>query len=190
MREFSEGAKMSQNDVDLGGHAIFDLGPISISAIADLEVSVNSLTKAYKEWTKQESNYKYGTVDQPLAGSGTVDARGDNLIFGLEGPNQGYKWEVRRIYIAGTDPTASRGGTAFLTVSPLRPQPNLISALNVIDYVPTIPGPAFYSAGQIVVHAPSRLWVVVVGGDDLYTYIVTGSVQESPDVPVSGRIVE
>ena len=178
---------MSDLDVGVGGH--LDLGPVSLEAIINLQGGIASLAKIFKQWKDEEAIYQYGTVDITLTGAGITNSSKDDLVFGLEGPPEGYMWEVRQLSVGANSPaTGSLTGTAYFfrgamrpTGSPFATGGSQLTMINSIDSPPSIPNWSFYSARQIVLHAPDRLWCVIVGGNASTQFVVNGLALESPD---------
>ena len=182
---------MSDLDVGVGGH--LDLGPVSLKAIIDLQGGIESLTKIFKQWRDEEAIYQYGAVDITLTGSGTADGAEDDLVFGLQGPPEGYMWEILSLSIGGVSPvTATLEGVAYFFRGATRPigspaatTGNQLSTMNWIDWTgdggATLPAVAFYSTRQIVLHAPDRLWCVISAPETLTQYVVNGHAIETPD---------
>ena len=172
---------MSDTDTDQAG--------LFLQAFASLETSVQSLAKAFSAWKNEEAFYQYGAVDVTLTGAGITNSSKDDLVFGMEGPPEGYMWELRALSIGANSPaTGSLTGVAYFFRGATRPigSPaatggSQLTMINSVDSPPSIPNWAFYSARQIVLHAPDRLWCVIVGGNASTQFVVNGLAIESPD---------
>jgi hypothetical protein len=182
---------MSDAEAGIGGG--LELGPISLKAIVDLQAGMTSIAKAFSDWKDEEAYYQYGAVDITLTGSGTADEAEDDLVFGLEGPPEGYMWEILSLSIGGVSPvTATLEGVAYFFRGATRPigspaatTGNQLSTMNWIDWTgaggAVLPATAFYSTRQIVLHAPDRLWCVISAPETLTQYVVNGHAIETPD---------
>lgn len=180
------------SDLSAGAGAHLDLGPVSLSALVDLQTSVNTLAKAFSDWKQQEADYQYGAVDITLTGAGSTNAAGDDLVFSVEGPPEGYMWEIRSLSVGDNIPGTACTGTAYFFKgasrpigSPVATGGSQLTTINWVDWTGanggTMPAVAFYSARQIVLHAPDRLWVCIVGGNASNQFVVNGSAIETPD---------
>ena len=176
---------MDSPDAAAGVGASLDLGEVSLSAILGMQASVNSLAKVFSDWKDEETEYQYGAVDQPILASGIAVGTA-TLVFDLAGPSQDLMWEVRRLAVSYPDPsTGSQAGTAYIFASATRPSATPLNAGNWVDWTggggATLPSVAFYSTRQIVLHAPERLWCVVVSPASNQQYVVSGRALEYPD---------
>ena len=177
------------SDAEAGAGASLDLGPLSLSAILDLQASVNGLAKAFSDWKQQEADYQYGALDIVIQGSG-VAATATNLVLDCGGPNQDRMWEIRRLAVGAPNPATEVAGVAYLYVSSAMPvgiNPTLMNFVDWTGYNGTatpnaeLPSTAFYSARQVVLHAPEHLWCVINGGTNLQQYVVAGRALDFPD---------
>ena len=176
------------SDLSAGAGAHLDLGPVSLSALVDLQTSVNILAKAFSDWKQQEADYQYGAVDITLTGAGSTNAAGDDLVFGVEGPPEGYMWEIRSLSVGDNTPSVTCTGKAYFFRGASRPigSPaatggSQLTTINWVYLAAAIPTATFFSSRQIVLHAPDRLWVCIVGGNVSNQFVVNGSAVETPD---------
>jgi len=76
------------SEAGLGAH--FELGPVSLAAMAGLTSATQQLAKAQSDWIEQEKEYqRLGPVFVQMLASGTVDSGSDPLIMDLGGPAAG-----------------------------------------------------------------------------------------------------
>jgi len=166
------------SDAEAGAGASLDLGPVSLSAILDLQASVNGLAKAFSDWKQQEADYQYGALDVVISKSDTAPASG-NALIGVGGPEPGYLWELRSLAVSYPDPsTGSQAGTAYLFHSSTRPPTTPLVAMNWIDWTgaggASLPAVAFYSQRQVVLHYPDRLWLIITSPVSSGVYVASG----------------
>jgi hypothetical protein len=164
---------------DTDGSGIF------LQAIASLQTSVQSLTKAFSDWKQQEADYERGALDVILSKSDTAPSSG-NHVLGVGGPEPGFLWEIRNLAVSYPDPsTGSQAGTAYLFHSSTRPPTTPLVAMNWIDWTgaggATLPAVAFYSQRQIVLHYPDRLWFVITSPVSSGVYVCSGRALQYPD---------
>jgi len=177
------------SDLEAGVGGGLELGPISLKAIIDLQAGMTSLKQVFTQWKDEEAIYQYGTVDVTLTGAGIVDSSKDDAVMCLGGPPETYMWEIRQLAVGANSPaTGSLTGVAYFMRGATRPLASpaatggsQLSMINSIDSPPSIPNWSFYSARQIVLHAPDQLWCVIVGGNASTQFVVNGLALESPD---------
>jgi hypothetical protein len=177
------------SDLEAGAGAHLELGPVSLGAILNLQAGIESIAKAFSDWRQAEADYQYGAIDVTLTGAGTTDASKDDIVFCLGGPPQERVWEVRQLSVGANSPaTGSLTGVAYFMrgasqplASPFATGGAQLTMINSVYSPPSIPNWAFYSARQIVLHAPDRLWCVIVGGNASTQFVVNGLAIESPD---------
>jgi hypothetical protein len=87
---------------------------------------------------------------------------------------------LRRLVVGGSLYSDSVDGTAIVVVSSNHPSSTPPLA-DVVDQAATLPLPATYSTGQIVIRHPNRLWVVFLSPSESTNYAVGGAVTDMPD---------
>lgn len=160
-----------------------ELGPAILGLTAQLAATKISLDRLVAAQTAVEERYqREGPVFVPIGRSATTDATGARLLMDLGGPSYGRAWEVRQLVVGGLTWSTTVSGRAELYVGST-PQVNAALA-NLQDVAATLPSKSFYSAGQFRVIHPNRVYVVIAGGSDNTTYVVSGDALETPDLPV------
>jgi hypothetical protein len=170
---------------EAGAGGGLELGPISLKALADLQVGLDSVAGQLAAVQQRELDYqKYGPIFIQMIGAGTVDASGDPLYMDLGGPNQGRAWEVRQIVIGGMTWATVVGGNASILVQPNSPSPLAPAGIgSTQDHATALPSVAFYSAGQFRVKHPSHVFIAVLSGTASTAYQAIGDAYDVPDVP-------
>jgi hypothetical protein len=170
------------SEAGLGAH--FELGPVSLAAMAGLTSATQQLAKAQSDWIEQEKEYqRLGPVFVQMLASGTVDASSDPLVMDLGGPAPGRCYEVRQLVIGGVLWSTTVAGTGQILVQPNSPPPNVVPPLGTVqDVASSLPHVAFYSSAQFRVQHPNHIFVVVVGGTASTTYQVTGDAFDVPNL--------
>ncbi|MDE1881986.1 MAG: hypothetical protein KGI89_15740 [Euryarchaeota archaeon] len=161
-----------------------ELGPFSLKTLVGLAASVDSMATELKRLRQIEEAYQFGPLEVPVRASATADAAGDTIVLDLGGPSFERKWQVRRISVGGLQWTTTAAGKALIVVQSSK---NATPATaDVADYAASLPLPAFYSTGQLIVRNPNRLYVVILGPTANQAYVAGGSVEDLPDkrVPV------
>ena len=139
-----------------------------------VEASVKMTTKM-DEVKRAVDRLNYNTpVLRRLANSG-VAATGVNLVIDLGTPDSGTYWDVENVFIGGVEVTSTAAGTAglyvvggFNGVSP--------GVGNAVDYAATMPNASFYGLRDLVVQDGEHLVIVVFGGTNAQTYVVSSSI--------------
>ena len=124
-----------------------------------------------------------GPIYVPIGGNATSTATGATFAIDLGGPSYGRRWELRQLIIGGNYYSSLVGGSAEVVQTPSlalvgTTEPSLSS---LEDRAPSLPAISFYSAGQIIVRHPNRLFVVVVSPTVSTNYTVGGEAIETPD---------
>jgi hypothetical protein len=117
-------------------------------------------------------------------GSAVSDASANNLVI-VPHPQipHGYLWHVRFLMFSGPSTFAAVGGTGNVYVGPHpatsaqgdRPEGWRDSATL------TLPQPAFYGHGELVVKAPDRIYAMVQSPTASTTYVFGGTAEQVPD---------
>ena len=170
------------SEAGLGAH--FELGPVSLAAMAGLTSATQQLAKAQSDWIEQEKEYqRLGPVFVQLVASGTVDSGSDPLIMDLGGPAAGRVYEVRQLIVGGLLWSTTVAGTGQILVQPNSPPPNVVPPLGLMeDVAATLPNVAFYSSGQFRVMHPNHIFVVIVAGTASTTYQASGDAFDVPNL--------
>ena len=170
------------SEAGLGAH--FELGPVSLAAMAGLTSATQQLAKAQSDWIEQEKEYqRLGPVFVQMLVSGTVDSSSDPLIMDLGGPAAGRVYEVRQLIVGGLLWSTTVAGTGQILVQPNSPPPNVVPPLGTVqDVASSLPNVAFYSSAQFRVQHPNHIFVVIVGGTASTTYQVIGDAYDVPNL--------
>jgi hypothetical protein len=170
------------SEAGLGAH--FELGPVSLAAMAGLTSATQQLAKAQSDWIEQEKEYqRLGPVFVQMLASGTVDASSDPLILDLGGPASGRVYEVRQLVVGGLLWSTTVAGVGLVLVQPNSPPPNVVPGLGgAEDCASSLPSVAFYSSGQFRVMHPNHIYVVIIGGTASTTYQVAGDAFDVPNL--------
>lgn len=113
-------------------------------------------------------------LDYPIRGGGTAPSTGP-LIFDCGGPPLGRAWVLRRLAVAGTDPTATAAGVAYLFSSSAGDSEQLVTA-TWFDIVSALPAVRFYTSRQVVIQSGQHLWVKVASPTAGASYAASGQV--------------
>lgn len=106
------------------------------------------------------------------AGSGTVNAAGDDLVIDLGGPTQGEAWNVLALTVGGLTWATAAAGTALLVIAGQTPtNAASVGLAAVVDEAASLPLPSGYSRGQVALKYGDRLYVIVVGGTIAQQYV-------------------
>ena len=177
------------SEAGLGAH--FELGPVSLAAMAGLTSATQQLAKAQSDWIEQEKEYqRVGPVSVQMFASGTVDSGSDPLIMDLGGPAAGRVFEVRQLIVGGLLWSTTVAGTGQVLVQPSSPPPNVVPGLALLqDVASSLPSVAFYSSAQFRVHHPNHIFVVIVGGTASTIYQASGEAFDMPNLS-SKRVFE
>jgi len=161
---------------ELDLHAGIELGQTSLDAMGNLTASCNSLAQSMARRIEAERAYQYGPTAIPISGVGTSPSNGADFVFGLNGPENGYVWEIRRLVIGGPSPitTPTPTGTAYFFVSAMKPSVGNPAMFDMFDSSTSWPNVAFYSGYQVVLHYPQRGWVYVTGANDSQQILCAG----------------
>ena len=125
------------------------------------------------------------TVLVDMQGSEVVNAAGSAVIT-LQGPALGRNWEIRRLAIAGPDPTSAVAGSAYIYAAH---NASVSMTTQWIDVASSLPSNAFYSAGQFVVRQGAKLLVVVTGGTEGQTIVAAGAGIDMPSKMAQGSVI-
>lgn len=156
-----------------------ELGPLSLKALADIELGINSLSQLMRNIRKVEEAYEFGAREVALRGGATADSNGDAFYIGLGGPAYGRIWQVRRLTIGGALWTTSVEGSALVTVAPAATNDPPLT--DVADEVASLPSNGFYSTGQLIIRHPNHLRVVILSPTASTSYSVGGAATDMPD---------
>jgi len=132
--------------------------------------------------------------DRACAASGVYPSTGV-LALCLGGPDQGWRWLVRRIAVGSLTPVTSTAGRAdvFITgaPAPVAPITGGLGSTSVTgtaimagltadwrDQATTLPLTAGYTSRQLVVSDTEQLWVVFSSGTSTQVYIANTGVEE------------
>lgn len=119
----------------------------------------------------------HGVVTHPASGVAVVDL--DN-----NGPDPGFIWYLRKLYVGGIGVSTVAAGRADLFVSSLDYRTfngQALGNLGVFDYVDTastLPLIGDFGAGEVPIQSPEALWVVFSGGTSGQQYAVSGVIQQ------------
>ena len=109
----------------------------------------------------------------------SVNAGGSDLVLALGGPTQGRLWHLRTLVVGGLTYATVAAGTALLVRSAMRPTNAATLGLSaVLDQATSLPLPAGYSRGQMVIRNPEKFYVIIVGGTASQAYVAAGSIEE------------
>jgi hypothetical protein len=170
------------SEAGLGAH--FELGPVSLAAMAGLTSATQQLAKAQSDWIEQEKEYqRLGPVFVQLMASSPTDSASDPLVLDLGGPAPGRCYEVRQLVIGGVLWSTTVAGNALVLVQASAPAPNTAPGLGTVqDVASSLPNVAFYSSGQFRVMHPNHIYVVIIGGTASTTYQVAGDAFDVPNL--------
>ena len=150
------------SEAGLGAH--FELGPVSLAAMAGLTSATQQLAKAQSDWIEQEKEYqRLGPVFVQMLASGTVDSGSDPLIMDLGGPAAGRVYEVRQLIVGGLLWSTTVAGNARSWCNQTRPLPILRPASGPCRTWLQLAERGFLLLGQFRVMHPNHIFVVVVG---------------------------
>ena len=156
-----------------------ELGDVSLGALIGVRASVDGLAQELARQRRVEEEYQFGAVEVALRQSAESNSSGSSLVLSLGGPAYGRLWQIRRIVVGGAQWSDTVAGSALVVVSPsLNANPPLP---DVVDQAASLPLPALYSMGQILVRNPNRLYVVVVAPTASTVYAVGGAATDMPD---------
>lgn len=164
-------------DADVG--AGFELGPFSLKTLVAIQAGLETLAQRLEDIRRVQESYQFGPVEAPIRASAFSDSAGDTLVLDMGGPSYERKWQVRRISVGGQTWTTSVNGKALVVVSSARNSNP--ATTDVADYASSLPLPAFYSTGQLIVRHPNRLFVVILSPSASTQYVAGGSVEDLPD---------
>lgn len=126
------------------------------------------------------TNFTFSTA----AGAGICPNGGSGFGVILGGPDLGYQWSIRQVFVGGQFITTAPGGVAWLMRS-ASADPSL-NPLNVMDFSHApLPSIAFYSTGELYVVQNENLFVVITGGTNGTTYTASATVEISRYAPAS-----
>lgn len=165
--------------MDAGLAGGIELGEVSVGALIGVRASVDGLAKEMERLRRAQDEYQWGAVEVALRGASNSDAAGDSLVIDVGGPAYGRLWQIRRLAIGGALWTSVVAGTALVVISPNRSASPPLS--DVADQANSLPLPAFYSTGQLIVRHPNRLSVVILTPTASTTYAVGGAATDLPD---------
>jgi hypothetical protein len=170
------------SEAGLGAH--FELGPVSLAAMAGLTSATQQLAKAQSDWIEQEKEYqRIGPVFVQLMGSCPTDSASDPLVLDLGGPAPGRCYEVRQLVIGGVLWSTTVAGNALVLVQPSAPAPKTAPGLGTVqDVASSLPNVAFYSSAQFRVQHPNHIFVVIISGTASTTYQVSGDAYDVPNL--------
>ena len=170
------------SEAGLGAH--FELGPVSLAAMAGLTSATQQLAKAQSDWIEQEKEYqRIGPVFVQLMASCPTDSASDPLVLDLGGPAPGRCYEVRQLVIGGVLWSTTVAGNALVLVQPSAPAPKTAPGLGTVqDVASTLPNVAFYSSAQFRVQHPNHIFVVIISGTASTTYQVSGDAYDVPNL--------
>jgi hypothetical protein len=164
-----------EGDVDAG----VNLGPLHIHGMAELDAGVNSIVEQLKALRNIEEAYQFGAVQVKLAGTASSNSLGATIEISLGGPAYGRLWQVRSLVVGGSLWTSTVAGEALVVLSPAK---NLTPALtDIVDQAASLPLPALYGTGQIVVRHPNHLRVVILTPTVSTQYAAGGYATDMPD---------
>lgn len=115
------------------------------------------------------------------------------LVLDMGGPAQGRVWELRSMKVgSGGLPSETRAGAAYVyAMSGATPDTVLgaASIFDAIDWTTSLPNVAFYGAGEAVVVAGERLYVVFTGATNAEDYGAAFVVQDRLSTPTDRTTV-
>ncbi len=156
-----------------------ELGELSLGAVLGLGATLDGIHEQLKKLYAIEEAYQFGGVQVKLQNVGSSDSNGDSFEIGLGGPSYGRLWQVRTLIVGGPLWTSSVAGSALVVISPAR---SITPALtDIVDEASTLPLPAQYSTGQIVVRHPNHLRVVILTPTSSTQYAAGGYATDMPD---------
>lgn len=157
-----------------------DLGPLVLESIVGLRASFDSLAKHLRDIAKIEEAYQFGSVEVALRGAASSDANGDPVIIDLGGPAYGRLWQLRRLVVGGALYSSTLAGSALVVSSANFPS-KTPPLTDIVDEAATLPLPATYSTGQVVVRHPNRLFIIFTAPTASSVCAVGGAVTDMPD---------
>jgi hypothetical protein len=164
--------------LELGAGGNLELGPVSLKALADLQLTCNDLTAQARAATQAEKDYQVnGPVPVQLRGNGNCATTG-SLLISLGGPAPFRMWIVRRLIVQGLTWGTTAAGSCNVHVS-ASDTPTL-GGIDIVDNSTALPNKAFYSGWQVVLVNPQRLIVEIVGGTSAQIYAATGMAEDVP----------
>lgn len=124
-----------------------------------------------------------------LMGSAVADANGvATVVLAGNGPTMGRMWHVRNIVVGGTDPTVTAAGVADVFIIAAATGPDSPSLTEWRDRATTLPLPAFYGVGEMVVRAQERLVIRFSAATTDQQYAAAASIMEIEEAPVKQEI--
>lgn len=163
---------------DLGAEV--SLGGFSLETLVGLRAGMDSLVAKIDRIAKIEEAYQFGAVEVSLRGA-TVSTS-DSVIapIDLGGPTYGRVWQLRRLIVGGAQWGSTVAGSALVVVS--ANQPSATPPISdVVDQAETLPLPALYGTGQVIIRHPNHLYIVFLSPTASTTYGVGGAATDMPD---------
>lgn len=118
--------------------------------------------------------------------TGTVPVSGFLVLsYDLPGPSQGWFWNIKRLSISGITPGTTVGGRAdvFISASDLRYVSDFSFGMSDwVDQASSLPLVGNYGDGELLLHNPEKLYVIVsegTGDDIIVSNGVAMQVQEA-----------
>lgn len=150
---------------------------------AKLDLSIGSIDKLGNRLERQLKKIPAQPVFGRVRGTAIADSSGFALIrFDQPGPTQGFFWYVRSLSIGGLSPSVTAAGSADVYVIAGQPpaQADDLLSLGLSDWrdrATTLPSPAFYGSGELVLRMNENLYVIVTGGTNLQQYVAAASIE-------------
>ena len=153
---------------------------IDLEAEAKLGISIGELAKRMEALQRTLESGIPRFYD--FAGAGTASSGAANFLITVQpaGPPNGKMWHIQRVSVAGSTASGAPGGAAILCVG-MDPASFTQADIgfNFRDQSRTsIPVPALYNDGMIVVHYPQSVYFLITSPTASTAYQITGSVKE------------
>ncbi|MDA8333319.1 MAG: hypothetical protein M0027_19315 [Candidatus Dormibacteraeota bacterium] len=158
-------------------------GDLELKLCAALDASTEQIKRGQDREDRLE---RLIPIAAQIQASDEFPSSGD-LIMDCGGPTLGKAWVLRRVFLGGTDPTATTAGSAFLFLSSSKSSNALISAF-CFDQAASLPIAKFYSSRMVVLTYPQRIICKVTGGTAGDSYQLGGlAMEEIANDPVAAR---
>jgi len=154
-------------DTQNGAH--FDvMGSINL-ALGKLNKHIDEQARRWERNAKRVN----APVMSKVAYSGQANASGFSILLNqgghlIDGPDQGNIWYIRRITVAGPDPSVTITGSAFVFISAMDYSNTVTSiggmgSMDLQDFTNTIPNISFYGRGEMPLRFNESLTIAVQG---------------------------
>jgi hypothetical protein len=166
---------MSKDGKGGAGGPSIDLG-FQMELAATLKAGFDGLQDSDRDRRERDRQHELEMIplDHTIRGSGTAPSTGD-LIFDCGGPPLGRAWVLRRLAVAGTDPTVAMAGAAYCFASSAGDSDQLITT-TWFDVASSLPMVGWYTSRQVVIADGQRLWIKITSPTAGATYSASGKV--------------